>query len=988
MSQPHRLPSGGRIDRGAPLRFTFDGRPYTGVAGDTLASALLAEGVHLMGRSFKYHRPRGVLGAGVEEPNALVEVDRGAGRRDANLPATTVELYDGLRACSQNRWPSLALDVGAVNNAASPLIPAGFYYKTFMWPRRAWAGLYEPTIRRAAGLGRAPDAPDPDRYALRYDHCETLVVGAGPAGLAAALAASEGAGRVILCDEQAEAGGWLLSDPAAQIDGQPAWAWVTAALAELAGRPNVTVLPRTTAFLYAAQNMVGLAERLTDHLAEPGDRPRQRWRQVRAKEVVLATGAHERPLVFPGNDRPGVMLAGAGRTWLNRYAARPGARAVVVAAHDSGYAAAFDLARAGTAATVLDVRPEPAPDLLARAAELDVEVMAAALPMRTRGDLRVRGVEVRTAAGRVRPVRCDLVLMAGGWTPAVHLFSQSRGRTVWDEAVQAYLPGEAAQAVRCAGACRGAFGLAAALADGFAAGAAAAGASPRRRAPTAGPEREDAGAPLTAARTMGDGVMAFVDFQNDVTAKDLKLAVREGFRSVEHIKRYTTTGMATDQGRTSNINAMAVAGAATGRSAGEVGVTTFRAPYTPTTFGTLAGYNRGDLFDPVRTTPVHDWAVAHGAVFEDVALWKRARYFPRPGEDMDAAVRRECRTARETAGVFDASTLGKIEVTGPDAAAFMNLMYVNPWTKLEPGRCRYGVMLREDGFVYDDGVVGRIAPDRFHVTTTTGGAPGVMNLMEDYLQTEFPHLKVWLTSTTEEWAVIAVQGPRARDMLAPLVEEIDLAREAFPHMAMREGRICGVPTRLFRVSFTGELGFEVNVPAAYGRAVWEAVWAQGEAHGAVAYGTEAMHVLRAEKGFIIVGQETDGTVTPDDAGLSWAVGQAKPDFVGKRSLARPDMTAPGRKQLVGLLPLDRLTVPEEGAQVVPGPDPLPYSAEGHVTSAYWSEAAGGPIALALVKDGRARRGETVHVTGARGATVPCTVTEPVFFDPKGERLDA
>jgi sarcosine oxidase subunit alpha len=481
--------------------------------------------------------------------------------------------------------------------------------------------------------------------------------------------------------------------------------------------------------------------------------------------------------------------------------------------------------------------------------------------------------------------------------------------------------------------------------------------------------------------------MAFVDFQNDVTVKDLRLAVREGFRSVEHIKRYTTNGMATDQGRTSNINAMAVAGAAMGVPARDVGATTFRAPYTPTTFGTLAGYNRGALFDPVRTTPIHDWAREHGAVFEDVGLWKRARYFPRAGEDMDTAVNRECHTVRSAGGLFDASTLGKIEVVGPDAAAFMNRLYVNAWSKLEPGRCRYGVMLREDGFIHDDGVVGRIAADRFHVTTTTGGAPGVLHLMEDYLQTEFQDLRVWLTSTTEQWAVIAVQGPRARDILTPLVEDIDLSKEAFPHMAVRVGRICGVPTRLFRVSFTGELGFEVNVPSAFGRAVWEAIHAEAIRHEAGVYGTEAMHVLRAEKGFIVVGQDTDGTVTPDDAGLAWTIGKAKRDFVGKRSLAREGIMAPGRKQLIGLRPITGATRLEEGAQILPTAHPAPYAAQGHVTSAYFSATLGGPIALALLRDGRARQGETVHVTGGAGDTIACRVTDTVFYDPKGDRID-
>lgn len=989
MMRTCRSDSGGRLDRSRRLNFTFDGRALRGYAGDTLASALIANGVHLVGRSFKYHRPRGIVGAGVEEPNALVEIDRGKGRLEPNLQATMVELYDGLVARSQNRWPTLRFDLGAVNDLISAFIPAGFYYKTFMWPRRGWEALYEPGIRRTAGLGRPPVDADPDRYAFQYVHCDVLIVGAGPAGLAAALAASEGSARVILCDEGSEFGGSLLADPDAIIDGLGAWEWIVSAVTKLRARSNVTLLARTTAFRYGNHNMVGLAERVADHCAalEAGSL-RQRWHQVRAGRVVLATGAQERPIVFRNNDRPGIMLASAARTYLNRYAVRPGQRVVVLTRTDSGYAAAFDFARQGIVPIVLDLRPSSPGALRAEAASHDIEVLEGVRPLRAEGSIHVRSLHVALADGATRSFSCDLVLMAGGWTPVINLFSQARGTVRWDDMSESYLPGEVSQKVQCAGACNGEFGLAAALAGGTAAGAKAGG----LRLATLAPVHSEGASSIdmrdVPMEIAEHSSMAFVDFQNDVTSKDIRLAIEEGFVSVEHFKRYTTTGMATDQGRISNLNAMAVAGAAIGVPMGQVGITTFRAPYTPTSFGLLAGYNRGITFAPERRTPTHEWASARGAVFEDVGLWKRARYFPRNGESMEEAVRRECRTTRAAAGLLDASTLGKIEVVGPDAATFLERMYINAWSGLKVGSCRYGVLLREDGYIFDDGVVGRISEDRFHVTTTSGGAAGVFNLMEDYLQTEWPDLDAWLTSTTEQWAVISVQGPRARDILTPLIDDIDLSQDALPHMAVREGRIAGVPTRLFRVSFTGELGFEVNVPTAYGLEIWEAIWAEGEKHGATIYGTEAVHILRAEKGFIIVGQETDGTVTPDDVGLNWAIGKTKGDFVGKRSLSRPGLCAPGRKQLVGLRPVDHRIVPDEGAQLLGDARTETPGCQGHITSAYWSEALDGPIAMALLQNGRARHGDTVHATNIKGRPTLWRVVEPVFYDPEGTRLNA
>ncbi|MET0941779.1 MAG: sarcosine oxidase subunit alpha [Mesorhizobium sp.] len=996
MSGSYRVSGAGRLTPAKTVRFTFDGQSYSGVAGDTLASALLANGVHLIGRSFKYHRPRGILSAGAEEPNALVSIERDAARKTPNVRATVQEVYDGLIAKSQNRWPSLTFDVGAVNELASPMFSAGFYYKTFMWPKAAWKKFYEPNIRAAAGLGVAPDQPDPDHYSSRFAHCEVLVLGGGAAGIAAALAAAETGVRVILCDEQPEFGGALRFEAGAKIDGADGWAWAQDAVAKLAAMDNVRVLPRTTAFGYYAQNFVGLIERVTDHLASPGTNlPRERLWQVRAKRVVIATGAIERHMVFADNDRPGVMLASAARAYLSHYGVAVGRNVGIYTANDSAYAAAIDLKKAGVnVAAIVDIRDNPADPAIDEARALGIEINQGCAVTGVGGKLRVSSMTIQPKnGGTARTIPIDALLMSAGWTPSVHLFSQSRGKVAFDDSTRRFLPGVYAQDCASAGACNGTDGLEATVAEAIAAGEQAAkqaggkgGKSVKVKAVTT---ENWSGGMLGSGPGAGpeSTVKAFVDFQNDVTAKDIRLAVREGMRSIEHVKRFTTTGMATDQGKTSNMHGLAIAAETLGNDIPQVGLTTFRAPYTPVTFGSIVNHARGALFDPTRRTAIHSWAEAHGAVFEDVGQWKRAWYFPQPGEDMHAAVNRECVTVRKTAGLFDASTLGKIEVVGPDAAKFMELLYTNPWEKLEVGRCRYGIMLREDGFIYDDGVVGRIATDRFHVTTTTGGAARVMNHMEDYLQTEFPHLNVWLTSISEQWAVVAVQGPKSRDIIEPLIEGIDISDAAMPHMSVREGKICGVPTRLFRMSFSGERGFEVNVPADYGQAVWEALWAEGQKHDACAYGTEAMHVLRAEKGYILVGQETDGTMTPNDAGLEWAIGKKKVDFVGIRGMTRPDLVAKGRKQLVGLKTKDPNTVLEEGAQVVVDPSqPIPMKMIGHVTSSYWSENCDRSIALALVVDGRSRMGETLFVP-MPDKSVEVEVTGTVFFDEKGDRLN-
>ncbi len=998
--QPNRLPQGGRIDRSKPLRFSFNGRSHGGYQGDTLASALLANGVTLVGRSFKYHRPRGIMTAGAEEPNALVQVGLGA-QTEPNLRATQVELYDGLSAGSINCWPSVEHDIGALNSVMSRLFPAGFYYKTFMWPASFWM-KYEYFIRRAAGLGKAPSEPDPDSYEKTHAHCDVLVVGGGPAGLAAALAAGRSGARVILCDEQAEFGGTLLGAPET-IDGQPSADWIAAAQAELAALPEVRLLPRTTAFGYYDHNYVCLAERTGDHPG-PGRAPyRQKLWKVRARQVVLATGAIERPLVFADNDRPGIMLAGAARSYVNRFGVLPGRRVVLLTNNDSAYAAAQDLTDAGaTMAAIVDLRASPDSAAIAAARSRGIEVLANHAVTATQGTKRVIGATVMALdaageriAGSPRRIECDLLLNSGGWNPTVHLFSQSQGKLRYDETLASFVPDVARQKQRSAGASNGRFALAECLAEGHAAGAAAAAdcgfATGVGAAPTAA--AAPAETPLRPVwivpsdKPVGQGGKFFVDHQNDATAADVMLAAREGYRSVEHLKRYTTMGMGTDQGKTSNVNAIAILARQLGSEIPAVGTTTFRQPYTPVTFGIFGGHEHGDLLEPIRRTPIHSWHESVGARFENVGQWRRAWYYPKPGEGLHDAVNREVKAVRTSVGIVDASTLGKIDIQGPDSVELLNWVYTNAWNKLEIGRSRYGLMLGEDGMVFDDGVTTRLGAHHFLMTTTTGGAARVLGWLENWLQCEWPQMRVFCTSVTEQWANVAVNGPLARKLLAELTRDIDLDPAKFPMLSFRDGHVAGIPARVYRISFTGELSYEINVAPSYALALWQALMAAGEKYGVTPYGTEAMHVLRAEKGYIIVGQETDGTITPADLGMDWIVGKQKKDFIGKRSLSRADTARPDRKHLVGLLAENPSEVIPEGGQVVAElKDKPPMTMLGHVTSSYWSPNVGRSIAMALVKNGRNRMGDTVHVPLA-DRVIRARVTEPRFFDIEGKRID-
>ena len=998
-----RLATGGRVNRTKPLTFTFDGKTCQGFAGDTLASALLANNIHLVGRSFKYHRPRGIMAAGAEEPNALVRVGRG-NLAEPNLRASQVELYDGLYAESQNRFPSLKADVGAVNSLMSRFFPAGFYYKTFMWPASMWM-TYEHVIRRAAGLGRvADDHDDPDRYEKTNAHCDILIAGGGAAGLMAALAAARSGARVILADEQNEFGGWMLAEGDVTIEGGSPADWVAGIIAELAAMPDVTLLPRTTVFGYMDHNYLTLTERVTDHLAvRPSHLPRQRMWKVRARQVVLAQGAHERPLVFSGNDLPGVMLSGAVRTFINRYGVVPGNRCVVFTNNDDGYRTALSLQQGGAEAVIVDLRHEVRSALIKMAKEAGIRIMTGHAVTIASGTQRIARVEISPVnedATRVLddPVHmdCDLLAMSGGLSPAVHLHSQARGKLAWDEELLCFKPKSVHEACFNAGACNGVFGLAKAMADGLKAGAAAVracGLDAGDHLPpvvTAPPQnwRPMPAWKIPNGQPEGEGPKAFVDFQNDVTASDVKLAVREGYQSVEHVKRYTTLGMATDQGKTSNINGLAILADALGDEIPNVGTTTFRMPYTPANFGAIAGRDIGNLFDPTRLTRMDDWHRAHGATFEHVGQWMRAWYYPQTGESMQEAVNREVLAARTAAGLLDASTLGKIDIQGPDAAEFLNRIYTNGWLKLGIGKCRYGLMLKDDGMVMDDGVTTRLGENHFYMTTTTGGAAGVLDWLEEWQQTEWPDLKVYLTSVTEEWSVATLSGPNASKILKAAGIDISLDPADFPFMSMQDAHIAGLPVRIFRISFTGELSFEINIRARHGLALWQLLMNAGRDHGITPYGTEAMHVLRAEKGFIIVGQETDGSVTPHDLGMDWIVSKTKPDFIGKRALARASMSDDNRKQLVGLVTRDRKRVIPEGAHAVLEPNqPMPMEMLGQVTSSYYSPNVGGSIAMAMLKGGRSLKGGTVYLPMLDGDMIEADVVDPIFFDPNGDRIN-
>lgn len=991
-----RLARGGALlDRGRTLRFRFDGAALSGHPGDSLASALLAAGRATVGRSFKYHRPRGVFSAGAEETGALVTLRAGA-RAEPNTKAPMVELFDGLEGWSQNRWPSLRFDLMALSGLAAPMLPAGFYYKTFMGAGQWGWHLAERFIRRAAGMGRASLAPDPDRYDTRHAFCDLLVAGGGPAGLQAARAAAAAGARVILADEHAQPGGGLWEE-AASLDGMPAPEWARAQVAELAAMDNVTLLPRTSVAAYYDGNVLAAVERVADHLPVPGPRqPRQRLWVLHAAQVVIATGAVERPLVFDGNDRPGVMLAGAALRYAARQGVAAGRQVMLFTCSDAGYATAFALRDLGVPVRhLVDSRPPPPDALLRQAADRDIAVHAGTVVCATTGGaggltgVTLSGFDGSRLEGAARRLPVDALLLAGGWMPSLQLSAQAGGAPVYDPHLTAFLPGPPRQAWRAAGAAAGRMDLASCLADGAAAGVAAAIAAGFAARPPAAPQiagglgiaRDGAIGTLWEVPARRGRGKAFVDLQNDVTAEDVRLAAREGYHSVEHLKRYTTLGMATDQGRTSNLNGLAILAGALGQPIAAVGTTGFRPPAAPVALGPLAGTATGAHLRPVRRSAMHDWHVAAGAELIAAGLWLRPRAYRRPGESLEQAYVREARAVRAGVGIVDVSTLGKIDLQGPDAAEFLNRVYANAFLKLPVGKARYGVMLRDDGLVFDDGTTWRLSEHHFLMTTTTANAAAVLSHLEFLLAVAWPELRVHVASVTDQWAAMAVAGPRARAVLQHCVEGLDLDNAAFPMMAVGAGSLAGMPVLVARLSFSGELAYEVYAPAHLGRPAWEAILAAGEGEGIIPYGTEAMGTLRIEKGHVSA-PELDGRVTMADLGLG-RMASTKKAYIGRALMDRPGLVEPGRRALVGLKALEGRPL-RSGAQLV---ETAGGPSLGHVTSTTYSPAVEGYVALALLAAGAERIGQRLTASDPlRGERQAVTVVPPCFHDPEGARM--
>ena len=996
MSQNFRLDKTGYINRDKKISFKFNGKKYFGYEGDTLASALLANGIHLVGRSYKYHRPRGFIGAGVDEPNAKVQLYNGD-ETEPNAVATEVELVEGLVAKSQNCWPSVSFDVGAINNLFNKFLPAGFYYKTFMWPKNFWYKIYEPIIRKAAGLGVAPLKPDPDRYEHKYEYCDVLVAGSGPSGLASALAAAKNGARVILAEDKPRFGGSLLSDEVT-IGNKKGKDWADETIIKLKSMSNVIVKNRSQVFGYYDHNMMVMFERTKDHIQNPNQfMPRQRLWYIRAKEVIVSTGSIERPLVFGNNDRPGIMLASAAKEYIKVYGVLVGKKPIIFTNNDSAYDVAIEFKKNGIDPLVVDTRINSESSVVKEAKNLNINIKFSHGVVNSKGYLRVNSATIgklssdKSSYEHFENVPCDCICVSGNWTPSVHLSSQSGNKLKFDEKISAFTPNRSCQNESSIGSANGSFTLKQSLEDGFNKGYELSNNITRKnsKSPTPTSNERNYGQhdkfwcmPLPKNKHY----KRFVDFQNDVAVSDIELAVREGFRSIEHVKRYTTLGMATDQGKTSNLNGLQLVSNIEDKIIPEVGHTTFRPPYTPVTIGTIVGREVGKHYRPTRKSPMHAWHEKNNAVFVDAGLWLRPRYYKQDNETLEEAAKREATNVRNNVGICDVTSLGKIDIKGPDSSEFLNRVYTNAWMKLPIGKARYGVMLREDGIVFDDGTTTRISENHFHMTTTTAQAVNVLAHLEYYLQVVWPELDVNVLSTTEQWAGAALAGPNSRDLLSKLFPDTDVSNEAFPFMGFKEKDLFGVPARIFRISFSGELAYEINVESGYGVFMWQKIMELGKRMNIEPYGTEALSTLRIEMGHV-AGSEIDGRTISSDLSLEGMLSKKK-DFIGKRSLNREAFLNPNREKIVGVVPLDKKTMIPEGSHLVSDSNAsLPNPKLGHISASCWSVEYNNPFSLAILKEGKKRIGEKLYaLSPLKNKNIPVEIVSSHYVDSKGERV--
>ncbi len=1001
MTKNLRVKTSKFIDETYKISFKFNGTTYYGYKGDTLASALLANDIHLVGRSFKYHRPRGIMTAGSEEPNAIVQLHNNTSRTEPNVRATEIEIYEGLEASSQNCWPSVNFDIGGINNILSPVLPAGFYYKTFMWPASFWE-KYEYFIRKSAGLGKSPTVPDPDIYEHKYIHCDVLIIGAGISGIIAAKTAAKNGFKTLLVDEKPYLGGSTIYQNSEnfKINNQISSSWLEKEINEIKKIRNLEIKTRTSVAAFHGYNFLLAKENLTDHLPleQRNDKTRHRLLKIRAKKVICATGSLERPLIFDNNDRPGILLSSAIEKYANLFGVACGEKNVLFTNNDSAYETAISLHRKGIKIeAIIDNREEIDSKLINETEKNRIKIYKGYTIVNTFGYKRINKISImqlskdgQKVIGSKISISCDCLGVSGGWTPAVHLFTQSGGKLKFREEDHVFIPGIYPSDQISIGSCNGDFTLDEIISivpNSLKEFLSIKKTDYENLEVQSSFNKSKRNIWLLPSDKVIGKTKSFVDYQNDATAKDIKLALREGFRSIEHVKRYTTTGMGTDQGKLGNMHALGIISETAGSKMGELGTTTFRPPYTPLTFGTIVGRNVGEYFDVFRKTPIHDWHIENKAEFENVGQWKRAWYYPKDGENMHEAVQRESKAARDSAGILDASTLGKIDIQGTDASEFLNRVYTNAWSKLAIGKCRYGLMLNEDGMVYDDGVTTRLGENHYIMTTTTGGAATVLGKLEDYLQTEWPELDVYLTSVTDHYATVSVCGPNSKKILSQVINNLDFSDESFPHMSFKNAKIGNIKCRVMRISFTGEHSYEINVQANYGKSVWERCMEVGKEFNITPYGTETMHLLRAEKGFIIVGQDTDATMTPIDLQMDWIVSKKKYDFIGKRSLYRSDTIREDRKQLVGLLTENPDEVLEEGAQIVADIKKTPVEMLGHVTSSYYSPNLKKSIALGVVRGGKNMIGKKLIIP-MENKQINVTVADPVFLDKENKRLNA